>query len=51
MSAEQIVMIIKDKLLHLYRMQGFRKTNDLKIRITELETLLREIMEAEDGKQ
>ena len=51
MTSNEIVSLIKDKLLHLYRMKGIRKTNNLEIRITELETLLKEIMEAEDGKQ
>lgn len=47
-TAEEIVMMIKDKLLYLYRMLGVRKTTNLEIRIKELEALLDEIMEEAD---
>lgn len=47
-AGEKIVMIIKDKLLNLYRMQGTRKTNNIEIQIKVLEGLLKEIMEAEE---
>lgn len=52
MTPEEIIMMIKDRLLSLYRVKDMNgKLKQTQLRIDELERLLEEIVERSEGNE